>query len=166
MRFSLVTQSCPTLWPYGLQHARLPFHHQLQELAQTHVHQVSDAIQPSHPLSSPSPPAFNLSQYQKFSIVSVLCIRWPKFKFFIRWSIQADAGASVSPSVLPVNIQGRFLGLISLISLQSKGISRLFSNITVQKHQFIGIQSSLSTNSHIHIWLLENRRFDWMDLCW
>ena len=55
-----------SLWPHGLQHTRLPFpiHHQLLELAQTHVHQVSDAIQSSHPLSSPSPPAFNLSQHQ------------------------------------------------------------------------------------------------------
>ena len=56
----LFTLSCP----YGLQHARLPVHHQLPELNQTHVHWVSDAIQPSHPLSSPSPPAFNLSQHQ------------------------------------------------------------------------------------------------------
>ena len=53
-----------SLWPHGLQHARLPIHHQLLELIQTHVHRVGDAIQPSHPLSSPSPPAFNLSQHQ------------------------------------------------------------------------------------------------------
>ena len=52
------------LWPYGLQHARPPFHHQLQEFTQTHLHWVGDAIQPSHPLLSPSPPAFNLSQHQ------------------------------------------------------------------------------------------------------
>ena len=51
------------LQPHGLQHAR-PLYHQLPELAQTHVHGVSDAIQPSHPLSSPSPPTFNLSQHQ------------------------------------------------------------------------------------------------------
>ena len=53
-----------SLWPYGLQHAKLLFHHQLLEPTQTHVHQVGDAIQPSHPLSSPSPPAFHLSQHQ------------------------------------------------------------------------------------------------------
>ena len=52
------------LWPHGLQHARLPVHHQLLELAQTHVHWVGDAIQPSHPLSPPSPPAFSLFQHQ------------------------------------------------------------------------------------------------------
>ena len=51
-------------WPHGLQHARLPVHHQLPEFTQTYVHWVGDAIQPSHPLSSPSPPAFNLSQHQ------------------------------------------------------------------------------------------------------
>ena len=56
-----------SLRPHGLQHARLPVHHQLPELAQTHVHRVGDAIQPSHPLSSPSPPAFNLSQHQGLS---------------------------------------------------------------------------------------------------
>ena len=53
-----------SLRPHGLQHARPPVHHQLPELAQIHVHRVSDAIQPSHPLLSPSPPAFNLSQHQ------------------------------------------------------------------------------------------------------
>ena len=63
-RFGSVAQSCPTLRPHRLQHARFPVHHQLPELAQTHVHSVSDATQPSHPLSSPSPPAFYLSQHQ------------------------------------------------------------------------------------------------------
>ena len=64
-------------------------------------------------------------------------------------------GASASESVLPMNIQGWFpLGLTGLISLQSKGLTRVFSNITVQKHQFFGPQSSLWSNSHIHTWLL------------
>ena len=58
-------QSCPTLWdPVNCSMPGLPVHHQLSEFTQTHVHWVSDAIQPSHPLSSPSPPAFNLSQHQ------------------------------------------------------------------------------------------------------
>ena len=64
IQFSSVTQSCPTLRPHGLHHAKSDVHHQLPEFTQTHVHQVSDAIQPSHPLSSPSPPTFNLSQHQ------------------------------------------------------------------------------------------------------
>ena len=65
-------------------------------------------------------------------------------------------GASASVSVLPMKIQHWFtLGLTGLISLQSKGLSRVFSNITVQKHQYFGTQPSLWSNSHIHAWLLE-----------
>ena len=64
-QFGSVTQSCPVLCdPMDCSTPGLPVHHQLPELAQTHVHQVGGAIQPSHPLSSPSPPAFNLSQHQ------------------------------------------------------------------------------------------------------
>ena len=72
--FSSVTRSCPTLGdPMDCSMASLPVHHQLLELTQTHVHWVSDAIQPSHPLSSPSPPALNLSQHQGlFKTVSSL----------------------------------------------------------------------------------------------
>ena len=75
-----VAQSCLTLcnlMDYSM--PVFPVHHQLLELAQTHVHWVSDAIQPSHPLLSPSPPALNLSQCQVFSNESALCIRWPKY---------------------------------------------------------------------------------------
>ena len=65
LMFSSVTQSCPTLCdPMDCSTPGFPVHHQLLELAQTYVHRVSDVIQPSHPLSSPSPPAFNLSQHQ------------------------------------------------------------------------------------------------------
>jgi len=64
-QFSSMTQSCPTLSnPMDCSTPGFPVYHQLLELAQTHVHQVDDAIQPSHPLSSPSPPAFNLPQHQ------------------------------------------------------------------------------------------------------
>ena len=85
------------LWPHGLQHARLPCHSPILELAQTHVHWVGDAIQPSYPLSSPFPPAFNLSQHQVFSNELVLLISWPKY-----WSLSF----SISPSV-------EYSGLIS-----------------------------------------------------
>ena len=65
IQFNLVAQSCPTLWdPMNRSMPGLPVHHQLPEFTQTHVHQVSDAIQPSHPLSSPSPLAPNPSQHQ------------------------------------------------------------------------------------------------------
>ena len=65
IQFSSVTQSCPALCnPMDCRMPGFPDHHQLLELTQTHVHRASDAIQPFHPLSSPSPPAFNLSQHQ------------------------------------------------------------------------------------------------------
>jgi len=64
LHFSLVAQSCPTLCdPMACSKPGFPVYHQLQEFTQTHVHQVGDAIQPSHPLSSPFPPTFNLSQH-------------------------------------------------------------------------------------------------------
>ena len=82
------SQSCPTLTDLtDCSTPGFPVHHQLLELTQTHVHRVGDAIQPSHPLLSPSPPAFNLSQHQSLFNESVLRIRWPKY-----WSF------SISPS--------------------------------------------------------------------
>ena len=82
VRFNLVAVVSDSLRPHGLQHARPPVHHQLLQFTQTHVHRVSDAIQPSHPLSPPSPPAFNLFQHQVFPNESVLCIGWPKYWSF------------------------------------------------------------------------------------
>ena len=79
MQFSSVAQLGPTLCdPVDCGTPGFPVHHQLVELAQTHVHWVGDAIQPSHPLPSPSPLAFNLSQHRVFFSESVLCIRRPK----------------------------------------------------------------------------------------
>jgi len=274
-----------------------PVHHQPTELAQTNVRWVGDAIQPSHPLSSPSPPAF-FPNIRAFSNESVLCIRWPKYwsfsfsispsneclvlisfridwfellavspefmwlsvniycayaalswrnkrmlmnviykiqmyslhvekdtvftsvqwlsyvlLFVIPWTAAHQAslsitnsqsllklisiesvvlsnisssvvsfssclqsfpalrsfpmsqffasggqsiGVSVSASVLPMNNQDWFpSGLTGLISLQSKGLSRVFTNTTVPKHQFFHAQLSLYSNSQIHTWLLE-----------
>ena len=83
VQFSSVAQSCPTLCdPMNHSMLGLPVHHQLLEFTQTHLHQVSDAIQPSHPRSSPSPPAPNPSQHQIFSNESSLCMRWPKYWSF------------------------------------------------------------------------------------
>ena len=99
--------------------------HQLPKLAQTHACRVGDAIQPCHPLLSPSPPAFSLSQYQGF---------FPVSQFFA--SGGQNIGVSVSASALPMNIQNWFpLGWTGWIFLQSKGPSRVFSANTVQKHQ-------------------------------
>ena len=79
---------------------------------------------------------------------------FPVSQFFASGS--QSIGVSATASVLPMNIQDWFpLGLTGLISLQSKGFSRVFSNTTVQKQQFFGIQPSLWSNSHIHTWLLE-----------
>ena len=135
-QLSSVTQSCPTLCnPMDCSMPGLPVHPQLPELTQTHVHWVGDAIQPSHSLLSPSPPAtgsFPISQY--FA------------------SGGQSTGVSASAAVLPMNPQDWFpLGWTGWISLQSKGLSRVFSNTTVQKHQFFSTQLS----SHIHTWPLE-----------
>ena len=92
-----VTQSCPTLCnPMDCSTPRFPFFHNLLEFAPTHVHWVGDAIQPSHPLSSPSPPAF-FPSIRVFSNEPVLCIRWPKY-----WSFSFSISAS-----------SEYLGLIS-----------------------------------------------------
>ena len=133
VQFSSVAQLCLTLCnPMDCRTPGFPVHHQLPELAQTHVHWVGDAIQPSHPLSSPSPPAFNLSQHQSL------------FQWVSSSSGDQSIGGSASASVLPMNIQDLIpLGWTGWISLQSKGLSRVFSNTTVQKHQFFGAQLSL-----------------------
>ena len=127
---SSVAQSCPTLCdPMDRSMPGLPVHHQLLEFTQTHVHWVGDAIQASHLMSSPSPPSSVFPSISVFSNESVLCIRWP------------NIGVSALASVLPMNIQDWFpLGWTGWISLQSKGLSRVF---TVQKHQFFSIQLSL-----------------------
>ena len=130
--FSSVTQSCLTLCdPMDCSTSGSSVHHQPLELAQTHVHWVSE---PStylilcRPLLLPS----ILSSIRVFSNESVLPIRWP------------NIGASASASVLPINIQDWFpLGLTGWISLQSKVLSRVISNTTVQKHQFFSTQLSL-----------------------
>ena len=83
VQFSSVAQSCPTLCdPMNHSTPGLPVYHQLPESTQTHVHCVGDAIQPSRPLSSPSPPALNLAQHRVFSNESALHIRWPKYWSF------------------------------------------------------------------------------------
>ena len=82
-QFSLVTQSCLTFCnPMDCSMPGFPVPHQLLELVEIHVHWVSDAIHSSHPLLSPSSPAFNLSQHQGLSNESILRITWPKYRSF------------------------------------------------------------------------------------
>ena len=155
---SVVTNS---LWPYGLHHARLPCPSPTPEAYSNSCplslwtwyvmpYHVSDAIQPSHLLSSPlHPPSI-------FPSISL-----QKSQFFT--SSGQCIAVSASASVLPMNIQdwspSEWTGWISL---QSKGLSRVFSNTTVQKHQFFGPQLSLQSNSHIHTGLLEEPKL-WLD---
>ena len=98
VKFNSVAQSCPILCdPMYRSMSGLPVQHQLLEFAQTHVHRVSDPIQPSHPLLSPPPPVFNISQHQGLFNESALSIKWSK-----NWSLSS----SMSPS-------NEYSGLIS-----------------------------------------------------
>ena len=120
-----VAQSCPTLCdPMNCSTPGLPVHHQLPEFIQNPIHRVSDAIQPSHPLSSPSPLAPNPSQHQSL-------FQWVNSA----WGGQSTGVSALAP-FLPKKSQGwspsEWTGWISL---QSKALSRVFSNTTVQKRQ-------------------------------
>ena len=132
VQFSSVTQSCQTLCnPMNCSMPGLPVHHHLPEFTQTHVHWVGDAIQPSHPLSSPSPPAPSPSQHQSLFQSQLFA-----------WGGQST-GASALASFLPKKSQDWSpLGWTGWISLQSKGLSRVCPNTTVQKHQFFNTQLS------------------------
>ena len=156
-QFSSVAQLCPTLcYPMNCSMPGLPVHHQLPEFTQTCVHGVSDAIQPSHPLSSPSPPTFSLSHPASGS--------FPMSQFFA--SGGQSIGASASTSVLPLNIQDWFpLGWTGWISLQSKGPSRVTSNTTVQKHHSSALSFLYNpTLTSIHDYW-KNHSFDYMYFC-
>ena len=140
--FSSVAQSCLTLCdPMYRSTPGLPVHRQLPEFTQTHVHRVRDAIQPSSsvvlfsscPQSLPASESFPMSQ-------------------LFAWGGQST-GVSALASFLPKKSQGwspsQWTGWISL---QSKGLSRVFSNTTIQKQQFFSAQLSSQSNSHIHTW--------------
>ena len=145
-----------SLQPHGLQHARLP-------------------------CPSPTPGAYSntcpLSWWCHPSISSSVALFsscpqfFPGSGSFPVSLLLASGGQSIAVSVLvsvlPMNIQYWFhLGLTGLTSLLFKGLSRIFSNTTIWKHQFFGTQPSLWSNSYIHTWLLENHNFHYMDLSW
>ena len=132
-----------SLWLHGLQHARVPCP-SLSPWVCSNLHALN---QWCHLTISSSVIPF--SCLQSFPALGSFLMSW----LFL--SGGQTIGASASASVLPVNIQGWFpLVLTGLISLQSKGLSRVFSNTTVQKHQFFGPLPSLWSNSHIHTQLL------------
>ena len=130
VQLSSVAQSCLTLCdPMDCSMPGFFVYYQLPEFTQTHVHQVSDAIQLSHPVV----PVF--SHLQSFPASG---------SFSVSQFFTSDIGVSASASVLPMNIQDWFpLGWTGWISLQSKGLSRVFSNTTVHNHQFFSAQLSL-----------------------
>ena len=141
---SVQSRSCVRLWEHtDCSMSGFLVHQQLLKLAQTHVYWVGDAIHPllCHPLLL-LPSIF--PSIRVFSKESVLCIRWPKYWRF---------SFSISPS-------NEYQGLISfrmdwLDLLEPKGLSKVFSNTTISKHQFFGAQLSLWSNSHIQTWVLE-----------
>ena len=145
-----------SLWPHGLQHIRSPC-----PSPTLGVYPYSCPLSWwCHPTMSSSVIPFS-SHFQSFPIPG----SFQMSQLFA--SGGQNIGASASTSVLPMNTQDwPPLGWTGWISLQSKGLSRVFSNTTVQKHQFFGAQLSSQSNSHIHTWLLENYSLDWMDLCW
>ena len=119
-----VAQLCPTLcYPMNCSTPGFPILHCLLEFAQTHVHWVGDAIKPSHPLLPPSPPAFNLSQQQGL-------FHWVSSSHQVAKVLELQLQHSISDEY-----SGWFLlGLTGLISLLSKGLSRVISSIIVQKY--------------------------------
>ena len=139
------TQSCPTVCdPMNCSMQGFPVLNQVPELTQSHLHWVGDAIPPSGPLLYTSPPAIIVPR------IRVFLINW------LFTSCDQSTGTSASASVLPMTIQDWVpVGWTGWISSQSKGLSRVFSNTTVQKHQFFGTQLSSQSNSHIHAWPLE-----------
>ena len=137
------------LWPHGLQHTRPPCPSPLPELAQTHVHRVGDAIQPSHPLSNS--PALNLSQHQ--------CLFWV--------SSSHQVAKLLELQLQHLNIQDWFesLGWTGLSSLQSKGLSSLFqhhSSKSINSSALSFLYDPTLTSIHDH-W--KNHSFDYTDLC-
>ena len=145
VEFSSVTQLCPSLSPHVLQHARPPCPSPTPEACSNSC----PSSQWCHPTISPSVIPFS-SYLQSF----------PASRSFQISQFFASGGQSIgvpaSASILPMNIQDWFpSGLTGWISLQSKGLSRVFANTTVQKYQFFGAQLSLYSDPHIHTWLLE-----------
>ena len=145
--------SVATLQPHGLQHARLP----CPFPAPRYCSNSCPSSQWCHPTILSFVIPFS-SCLQSFPASGSLLMSQ-----FFAWGGQS-IGVSASASVLPINIQGWFpLGWTGWISLQSKGLSRVFSNPPVRRHQFFSAQPSLWSNSHIHTWLLERPllRLDW-----
>ena len=150
VQFSLSVLS-DSLGSPGLQHTRLLAQHQLPELSQTHVHWVSDAIQLSHPLSSPSPPAFNSSQHQGLSNDSVLCISWPKY-----WSFSFSISPSSEHSGL-VSFRMDWLDLLAVQGTLRSLLQHHSSKASILRHSaFFMVQLS-------HPYMTTGKTIVWLD---
>ena len=139
-----VAKSCWTLWDFmDCSTPGFSVLHYLSEFAQTHVHWVSDAIQPSRPFQPPSLPALNLSQHQSL-------FQW----VWLFVSGGQSIGASASTSVLPMNIQGWFpLGLTGLISLLSKELfGKLMQALHLFSRKVIRYHETWDTNAKPRVW--------------
>ena len=145
IQFSSVAQLCPTLCdPRDCSTPGFPVHHQLLEFTQTHVHWVGDAIQPSHSLSSPSPPAFNLSQHQAL----------------FKWVSSLHQVAKVLEFSFSISSSNEYSGLISfrmdwLDLLAVQGTLKSLLQHHSSKASIFLHSAFLKSNSHIHTWLLE-----------
>ena len=155
VQFSSVTQSCPTLCdPMNRSTPGLPVHHQLLEFTQTHVHQISDAIQPSHPLSSPSPPTPNPSQYQGlFQLVNSAheVAKVLSFSFNISPSKE-------HPGLISYRMD--WLDLPAVQGTQESSSTPQFKSINSSVKSFIYSPTLTSTHDY---W--KNHSSDYMDLC-
>ena len=156
VQFSCLSVVSDSLWPHEPQHTRPPcasstpgvYPNSCPSSRWCHP-PISSSVVPfsSCPQSLPASASFPMSQLFAGGGQSI--------------------GVSASASVIPMNIQDWFpLGWTGWMSLQSKGLSRVFSNTTVQKHQFFGTQLSSQSDSHIHTWLLEKPKLWQTDLCW
>ena len=156
-QFSSVAQPCLSLCDHmDCSTPGFPVHQQLPEIAQTHVPRVGDAIQPSHPLSSPSPPPFNFSQHQGFSNESVLHFRWLK-----NWSFSF----SISPSSEYSGLIFFMMDWLDLLAVQ--GTLKTLQQHHNSKASFLQCSAFFYGPTLISIhdyW--RNRSFDLTDLCW
>ena len=151
-QFSSVAQSCPTLWnPLDCSMPGFLVHHQLPELPQTHVHRVGDAIQPSHPLSSPSHSAFNLSQHQ---VAKVLELQHQSFQWIFRtdflwgwlvWSPCSPRGSQES-SPTPQFKSNNSYALSFLYSPTHTSIHDYWKTTALTRRTFVGKLTSLLLN--------------------
>ena len=150
VQFRSVTKSCPTLCdPMNCSTPGLPVHHQLPESTQTHVHWVGDAIQPSHPLSSSSSPALNLSQHQGL-------FQWVSFSHQVAKVLEFQPqhqSFQWHPGLISFRMD--WLDLLAVQGTLKSLLQHHHSKASILWHQL-----SLWSNSHMHTWLPEKYNFD------